>query len=85
MNLLFLQCYIHQANFLPRNSSVVQLVSVQVSDHCESSLFFCETKHRLGSQQYTAHSLTFQGCMTAVQMVWDWGFTWQNVSNVRGN
>lgn len=33
-----------------------------------------------GSQQYTARNLTFNGCLTAVQMVWDWGFNWQGVS-----
>ncbi|KAK8050893.1 hypothetical protein PG993_002278 [Apiospora rasikravindrae] len=32
-----------------------------------------------GSQQYTARSLKFHGCLTSVQMVWDWGFNWQNV------
>jgi hypothetical protein len=34
---------------------------------------------RAGSQQYTARSLTFRGCATAIQMVWDWGFNWQRV------
>lgn len=35
---------------------------------------------RAGSQQYTARSLTFNKCNTAVQMVWDWGWNWQRVS-----
>lgn len=34
---------------------------------------------RAGSQQYTARNLTFSNCATAVQMVWDWGFNWQEV------
>ncbi|TQV99224.1 LysM domain-containing protein [Cordyceps javanica] len=38
---------------------------------------------RAGSQQYTARNLEFNGCLTAVQMVWDWGWIWQNV-NING-
>ncbi|KAI0903317.1 glycoside hydrolase family 55 protein [Ustulina deusta] len=34
---------------------------------------------RAGSQQYTARNLKFKDCLTAVQMVWDWGFNWQGV------
>ncbi|KDN67309.1 putative 1,3-beta glucanase [Colletotrichum sublineola] len=34
---------------------------------------------RAGSQQYTAMNLKFRRCLTAVQMVWDWGFNWQRV------
>ncbi|KAH7369719.1 pectate lyase superfamily protein-domain-containing protein [Rhexocercosporidium sp. MPI-PUGE-AT-0058] len=34
---------------------------------------------RAGSQQYTARNLKFNDCLTAVQMVWDWGWTWQNI------
>ncbi|OIW23586.1 pectin lyase-like protein, partial [Coniochaeta ligniaria NRRL 30616] len=34
---------------------------------------------RAGSQQYTAINLKFKGCLTAVQMVWDWGFNWQRI------
>jgi hypothetical protein len=37
---------------------------------------------RAGSQQYTARGLKFSKCMTAVQMVWDWGFNWQGVSDI---
>ncbi|KAK8029256.1 glucan 1-3-beta-glucosidase [Apiospora marii] len=32
-----------------------------------------------GSQQYTARNIKFYGCLTSVQMVWDWGFNWQGV------
>lgn len=32
-----------------------------------------------GSQQYTAMNLKFNGCLTAVQMIWDWGFNWQRI------
>ncbi|ERS99606.1 hypothetical protein HMPREF1624_02966 [Sporothrix schenckii ATCC 58251] len=34
---------------------------------------------RAGSQQYTARSLTFRNCQQSVQMVWDWGFNWQDI------
>ncbi|POR32699.1 Exo-beta-1,3-glucanase [Tolypocladium paradoxum] len=34
---------------------------------------------RVGSQQYTAIGLRFTNCITAVQMVWDWGFNWQRI------
>ncbi|KAK2013597.1 pectin lyase-like protein [Colletotrichum eremochloae] len=34
---------------------------------------------RVGSQQYTATSLKFTNCVTAVQMVWDWGFNWHKI------
>ncbi|KAK1963446.1 pectin lyase-like protein, partial [Colletotrichum sublineola] len=34
---------------------------------------------RAGSQQYTAMNLKFRDCLTAVQMVWDWGFNWQRI------
>ncbi|KFY05268.1 hypothetical protein O988_00131 [Pseudogymnoascus sp. VKM F-3808] len=51
---------------------------------------------RAGSQQYTARNVKFNDCLTAVQMVWDWGWTWQgveisggaigfNISGVGGN
>ena len=33
----------------------------------------------IGNQQYTARNLKFTGCTTAVQMIWDWGFNWQQV------
>ncbi|KAK4120929.1 glycoside hydrolase family 55 protein [Parathielavia appendiculata] len=34
---------------------------------------------RVGSQQYTATSLKFRNCITAIQMVWDWGFNWHKI------
>ncbi|KEY63859.1 hypothetical protein S7711_10046 [Stachybotrys chartarum IBT 7711] len=34
---------------------------------------------RVGSQQFTARNLKFNDCLTAVQMIWDWGFTWQRI------
>jgi hypothetical protein len=34
---------------------------------------------RVGSQQYTATSLKFRNCITAVQMIWDWGFNWHKI------
>ena len=27
-----------------------------------------------GNQQFTSHRITFNGCQTAVQMIWDWGW-----------
>lgn len=27
-----------------------------------------------GSQQFTAQRLTFKGCKTGVQLIWDWGW-----------
>ncbi|KAF9873206.1 putative glucan -beta-glucosidase protein [Colletotrichum karsti] len=35
---------------------------------------------RAGSQQYTARNLVFNQCNTAVQMVWDWGWAWQQIT-----
>ncbi len=35
---------------------------------------------RAGSQQFTARGLTFTSCLTAISMVWDWGFTWQDIT-----
>ncbi|KAL1957810.1 hypothetical protein VTO42DRAFT_5528 [Malbranchea cinnamomea] len=34
---------------------------------------------RAGSQQYTARNLQFTSCLTAISMIWDWGFTWKNI------
>ncbi|KAM7191243.1 glucan-beta-glucosidase [Naviculisporaceae sp. PSN 640] len=34
---------------------------------------------RVGSQQFTARGLRFNKCQTAVQMIWDWGFNWQDI------
>ena len=33
----------------------------------------------IGSQQYTARGLAFTNCVTAVEGIWDWGWTWQDV------
>lgn len=32
-----------------------------------------------GNQQFTSHSLTFFGVGTAVDLLWDWGWTWKNI------
>lgn len=32
-----------------------------------------------GSQQFSASRLTFNGCNTAVQIIWDWGWVWKNI------
>lgn len=39
---------------------------------------------RAGSQQYTARNLKFNGCLTAVQMIWDWGWVWQGIEITGG-
>ena len=39
---------------------------------------------RVGSQQYTARGLKFTNCITAVQMIWDWGFNWQQIEITGG-
>ncbi|KAI8307653.1 Glucan 1,3-beta-glucosidase [Colletotrichum sp. SAR11_59] len=33
-----------------------------------------------GSQQFTAQRLTFNGCSTAVQIIWDWGWVWKGIT-----
>ncbi|KAK4141141.1 pectate lyase superfamily protein-domain-containing protein [Dichotomopilus funicola] len=32
-----------------------------------------------GSQQFTAQRLKFRNCATAVQLIWDWGWTWKSI------
>jgi hypothetical protein len=38
-----------------------------------------------GNQQFTAQRLTFNGCTTGIQVIWDWGWVWKfiTVTNVR--
>ncbi|KAI1452083.1 glycoside hydrolase family 55 protein [Annulohypoxylon moriforme] len=33
-----------------------------------------------GNQQFTAQRLTFDGCTTGVQVIWDWGWIWKSVT-----
>ncbi|KAI1371648.1 glycoside hydrolase family 55 protein [Hypoxylon crocopeplum] len=33
-----------------------------------------------GNQQFTAQRLTFDGCTTGVQVIWDWGWMWKSVT-----
>ncbi|KAI0402848.1 pectate lyase superfamily protein-domain-containing protein [Xylaria palmicola] len=33
-----------------------------------------------GSQQFSAARLTFNGCNTAVQTIWDWGWVWKSIT-----
>jgi hypothetical protein len=33
-----------------------------------------------GTQQFTAQRLTFSGCKTGVQIIWDWGWVWKSVT-----
>jgi hypothetical protein len=32
-----------------------------------------------GSQQFSAARLTFNGCNTAVEVIWDWGWVWKSI------
>ncbi|KAK3682883.1 pectate lyase superfamily protein-domain-containing protein [Podospora appendiculata] len=32
-----------------------------------------------GEQQFTAQRLTFNGCDTAVRIIWDWGWVWKSI------
>jgi glucan 1,3-beta-glucosidase len=34
---------------------------------------------RAGSQQYTARSLHFTSCLTAISSIWNWGFVWKDI------
>jgi hypothetical protein len=38
-----------------------------------------------GNQQFTAQRLTFNGCTTGIQVIWDWGWVWKfiTMTNVR--
>ncbi|CAK7205467.1 hypothetical protein SEUCBS139899_008242 [Sporothrix eucalyptigena] len=33
-----------------------------------------------GNQQFTSTQITFNGCNTAAQLLWDWGWVWKSVS-----
>ncbi|KAH7035830.1 pectate lyase superfamily protein-domain-containing protein, partial [Microdochium trichocladiopsis] len=33
-----------------------------------------------GAQQFSASRLTFNGCNTGVQLIWDWGWSWKSVT-----
>ncbi|KAH6983653.1 pectate lyase superfamily protein-domain-containing protein [Ilyonectria sp. MPI-CAGE-AT-0026] len=33
-----------------------------------------------GTQQFTAQRLTFSGCATGVQIIWDWGWVWKSIT-----
>lgn len=33
-----------------------------------------------GNQQFTVRNLTFRGCVTAINQIWDWGWTYQNIN-----
>ncbi|RWA06956.1 hypothetical protein EKO27_g8145 [Xylaria grammica] len=64
-----------------RNTTAVGIFTENGSGGFVSNLIFNggNIGWRAGSQQYTAHSLTFHNCLTAVQMSWDWGWVWQQV------
>jgi glucan 1,3-beta-glucosidase len=34
----------------------------------------------IGNQQYTMRNLTFNNCVTAIYMFWDWGWTYKNLN-----
>ncbi|KAF4173583.1 hypothetical protein CNMCM8694_003511 [Aspergillus lentulus] len=33
-----------------------------------------------GTQQFSAARLTFNGCNTAVEVIWDWGWVWKSIT-----
>ncbi|KAF6838862.1 LysM domain-containing protein [Colletotrichum musicola] len=33
-----------------------------------------------GEQQFTAQRMTFDGCATGVQIIWDWGWVWKSIT-----
>jgi hypothetical protein len=33
-----------------------------------------------GNQQFTAQRLTFNGCTTGIQVIWDWGWVWKSIT-----
>ncbi|KAK6507623.1 hypothetical protein TWF481_006049 [Arthrobotrys musiformis] len=35
---------------------------------------------KCGSQQFTARNLHFTSQITAIKMIWDWGWTWKNIN-----
>ncbi|KAF2272061.1 pectin lyase-like protein [Westerdykella ornata] len=35
---------------------------------------------RCGSQQFTSRNLRFRFCKTAIEMIWDWGWTWKGIN-----
>ncbi|KAK3372240.1 pectate lyase superfamily protein-domain-containing protein [Podospora didyma] len=35
---------------------------------------------QFGNQQYTMRNLTFNGCKTAIQQIWNWGWTYKSLS-----
>lgn len=37
---------------------------------------------RFGNQQYTMRNLTFYGSQTAIDQIWDWGWTYKSLSIV---
>ncbi|KAI1773231.1 pectin lyase-like protein [Hypoxylon cercidicola] len=39
---------------------------------------------RAGSQQFTVNHVTFNRCLTSVQMIWDWGWVWQGIEITGG-
>ncbi|KAH9827683.1 glycoside hydrolase family 55 protein [Teratosphaeria destructans] len=34
----------------------------------------------LGNQQFTMRNLTFNGCITGISQIWDWGWTYQGIN-----
>ncbi len=38
-----------------------------------------------GNQQFTAQRLTFNGCATGVQVIWDWGWVWKSITMTNVN
>lgn len=56
-----------------------------VDSHCihtDTSLTYFSAY--FGNQQFTTRNLLFNGCKTAIQIFWDWGWTLQGIAVVSG-
>jgi hypothetical protein len=61
-------------------SAGATLVFGQVSDLNKLTQILRTADAISGSQQFTARNLYFTQSLTAVSMIWDWGFTWNNIT-----
>lgn len=50
--------------------------------HTDTSLTYFSAY--FGNQQFTTRNLLFNGCKTAIQIFWDWGWTLQGIAVVSG-
>lgn len=61
-------------------SRTLQLVfDASIQLFAKDSLHTWLTHFKGGNQQFTSHSLAFINVGTAVDLLWDWGWTWKNI------